>query len=157
MGKYFNTMGQEMFPHLNNKNGFTLVEMLMVLGIVSILILLIPPINTESLKRQQDEQFLETFQFDVLYVQNMSNLIHNENVFIRIYKDSYKILKNNNETIAERPYPFGISINPGGYTDIRFKENGTMLYPRTILITTRHEVYKAVFQLGKGRFYFAKQ
>lgn len=146
----------EMYRNLANQNGFTLMEMLIVLSIVSLLFLILPSINIKSLENQQDKQFLETFKFDVLYVQNMSTLVTTDKAYIRIYKDHYKI-RQKDKIIAERPYPKGLSINHAGHGDIRFHEKGTFIYPRTMIITTRHAVYKAVFQPGKGRFYIAKQ
>ena len=146
-----------MSPNQRIPNGFTLLEVLFVLALLSIILLLLPPINVEVMEKQQEEQFLETFKFDVLYVQSMSNLITNEEVFIRLYKDNYKILRGSTETIAERTYPPGLVIDSRGNNDISFNSTGTFFYPRTIRITTKHNDYNAVFQLGKGRFYIAEK
>ena len=142
-----------MSPNQKTPNGFTLLEVLFVIALLSIFLLLLPPINVEVIEKQQEKQFLETFKFDVLYVQNMSNLITNEEVFIRLYKDNYKILRGSTETIAKRTYPPGLEIDSRGNSDISFNSTGAFLYPRTIRIATKHSNYNAVFQLGKGRFY----
>ncbi|WP_087971669.1 competence type IV pilus minor pilin ComGD [Oceanobacillus rekensis] len=146
-----------MSPYQRIPNGFTLLEVLFVLTLLSVVLVLLPPINVDVIAKQQEKQFIETFQFDVLYVQNMSNLITNEEVFIRLYKDNYKILRGSSETIAERTYPPGLVIDPRGNADISFNTSGTFIYPRTIRITTKNNDYNAVFQLGKGRFYIAER
>ncbi|MGJ9456958.1 competence type IV pilus minor pilin ComGD [Oceanobacillus sp. CF4.6] len=146
-----------MLLNQKNCNGFTLLEVLFVLTSLSVILLLFPTINLDAIEKQQEKQFLETFQFDVLYVQSLSTLNTDEKVFIRLYKDHYKILQGTKKTIAERFYPSGLLIDPRGNADIIFNENGTFLYPRTIKITTKHAVYDAVFQLGKGRFYIAEK
>ncbi|MFC4022802.1 competence type IV pilus minor pilin ComGD [Oceanobacillus longus] len=145
-----------MLLNQTNRNGFTLLEVLFVLTTLSIILLLFPPINMDAIEKKQEKQFLETFQFDVLYVQSLA-LNTDKKAFIRLYKDHYKIFQGTNKTIAERFYPSGMLIDPRGNVDINFNENGTFLYPRTIKITTKHAVYDAVFQLGKGRFYIAEK
>jgi competence protein ComGD len=144
-------------PNQRIPNGFTLLEVLFVLALLSVVLVLLPPFNVDVIEKQQEKQFLHTFQFDVLYVQNMNNLITNDEVFIRIYEDKYKILRGSAETIAERTYPPGLVIDSRGNPDISFSSSGTFFYPRTIRITTKHTVYDAVFQLGKGRFYIAER
>ncbi|WP_067730401.1 competence type IV pilus minor pilin ComGD [Oceanobacillus damuensis] len=146
-----------MFRSRNSETGFTMIELLFVLSILSIVLFLFPPFNLESIEKQQEKQFLETFKFDVLYVQNLSNLVTNEKVFIRLYNDHYKILQGFTKTIAQRDYPGGMEIDSRGNPDISFNENGTFLYPRTIRITTKHSAYDIIFQLGKGRFYIAER
>ncbi|WP_249871107.1 competence type IV pilus minor pilin ComGD [Oceanobacillus saliphilus] len=148
---------RELSPYQSNSNGFTLIEMLFVVSLLSIILLLFPSLNMESVEKQQEKQFLETLKFDVLYIQNLSNLATDEKLYIRLYEDNYKIIKGVTKPIAERPYPDGMVIDYRGNPDLYFNENGTFLYPRTIRITTKYSVYDMIFQLGKGRFYIAQR
>lgn len=145
----------EMYRHLNNNQGFTLLEVLFVLVIFSIISVIFPPFQSEIIEKQKDKQFLETLEIDVLYVQNMTYLTTGENVFIRFYQDNYKIIQGSN-IITERVYPDGWNVDYRLNSDIRFNGKGTFLYPRTIHITTTYSEYRIVFQFGKGRFYIAK-
>ncbi|WP_339228113.1 competence type IV pilus minor pilin ComGD [Oceanobacillus sp. FSL K6-2867] len=144
-----------MYRHLNNNQGFTLLEVLFVLVIFSIISVIFPPFQSEIIEKQKDKQFLETLEIDVLYVQNMTYLTTGENVFIRFYQDNYKIIQGSN-IITERVYPDGWNVDYRLNSDIRFNGKGTFLYPRTIHITTTYSEYRIVFQFGKGRFYIAK-
>ncbi|WP_337019685.1 competence type IV pilus minor pilin ComGD [Oceanobacillus massiliensis] len=148
---------QALSPRRQNYNGFTLLEVLFVLAIFSIVLILAPPLNSETLRKQQEKQFLELFKFDVLYIQNLSSMGTGDKVFIRLYSDHYKILRGTRKPIAHRPYPSGLTIDGRGISDISFNEKGTVLHPRKILITTDHTAYDVVFQLGKGRFYIAEK
>ena len=144
-----------LYQHLKYNHGFTLLEVLFVLAIFSIIMVIFPPFQFESIEKQKDKQFLDTLKIDVLYVQNMSYLTTGEEIFIRFYKDNYKVFQDN-EIIAEQVYPAGWTVDYRQNSDIRFNGKGTFLYPRTIHIKTTYSEYRIVFQFGKGRFYIAE-
>ncbi|MBP2078203.1 competence type IV pilus minor pilin ComGD [Oceanobacillus polygoni] len=144
-----------MYQRLKTNNGFTMLEVLFVLAIFSIIIVIFPPFQLEFFEKKKDKQFLETLEIDVLYVQNMSYLTAGEDIFIRFYKDNYKVFQDS-KIILERVYPTGWAVDYRQNSDIRFNGKGTFLYPRTIHITTTYTEYRIVFQFGKGRFYIAE-
>ncbi|WP_404453002.1 prepilin-type N-terminal cleavage/methylation domain-containing protein [Virgibacillus necropolis] len=73
------------------KNGFTLIEVIFVLGVLSILLLLSTPIKVSILDNQKEKQFLTTFENDILYMQSLSYL--SEEYFgLKIKSDSYTLV-----------------------------------------------------------------
>lgn len=144
---------------MNTKNGFTLVELLFVLGILTVLLLLAVPISTSSLEKQQEKQFLETFESDVLYIQAMASSTPNSYYKIKFYENEYELISGSgftSSTIA-RQYPPGWKFFIRPFREISFKPNGSIRRAGTIDIRSEKAVYKAVFQPGKGRFYIARE
>lgn len=137
------------------RNGFTLLEMLFALGVLSILVFISIPLNIATLEKRQIEQFFHTFESDVLYIQNLTSS-SKEPVKIRFMKDQYKIRKSNHAPLAIRHYPEGLKMDWRKKPDLVFKESGTVINPRTIKVTTKHGTYNIVFPLGKGRCYIVK-
>lgn len=138
-----------------NKNGFTLIEVLFVLGIVSVLLLLSAPLNISTLEKLQDEQFLQVFEFDVLSIQSKATTT-NESIKIILMPDRYKILVSHGKPIV-RPYPTGWKRGNRTINEISFNKNGALRNPGSIQFTTKNAVYVIIFPLGKGRFYIVKK
>lgn len=139
-----------------NKNGFTLIEMLVVLGIVSILLLLSAPLTISTLEKQRDKQFLDVFKFDVLYIQNLASTTK-EPITLTFYKDRYEINKHHKKSFIVRQYPNGWELEERPNNSIKFKQNGTFIKPRTFLIASKNTAYQIIFPLGKGRCYIVKK
>ena len=140
------------------KNGFTLIEMLLTLSILSILFLLTIPVQSDLLTKQQEKQFIELLQQDVLFLQNQSSKHRRDEMYIRFYDDYYSILSWINEPYAHREYPAGWTLVANNQTRlIRFVQTGTILQPRTLVMYTPSEKIYIVFPLGKGRFYIEKE
>lgn len=142
------------------KNGFTLIEMLIVLSMLSILILLAVPQQISILSKQKEEQFIEQLEFDVLLIQNQSNLLlKDSNMYIRFYDNYYSVLGGwSDSTIANRPYPDGwILIINEQHRTLKFSETGTVINPRTLVMYSKNERISIVFPLGKGRFHVARE
>lgn len=137
------------------KNGFTLLEMLFVLGILSILLFISIPLNIATLEKQQIEQFFNTFESDVLYIQSTTTS-SNKPVKIRFMEDRYKIRQSNHAPLAIRNYPEGLKMDWRKKPYLVFNETGTVINPRTIKVTTKQGTYNIVFPLGKGRCYIVK-
>lgn len=139
------------------ENGFTLLEMLIVLVIWSVLILFIVPINFDTLEKQQEKEFFKTLEFDVLYAQNLSTST-TDYVRINVREDSYIIRAGNikNEMI-KRDIPEGWIIDYKRLPLISFDHNGRMKTPGNFLIKTKHSTYKIIFPFGKGRFYVVEE
>lgn len=140
------------------KNGFTLIEMLVTLSILSILFLLTVPVQSELLGKQQEEQFIETLKQDVLFIQNHSSKHTRDEMYIRFYDNHYSILSGVNKPFAERDYPADWTLVASNQTRLlRFVQSGTVLQPRTLVMYTPSEKLFIVFPLGKGRFYIEKE
>lgn len=140
------------------KNGFTLLEMLIVLGMWSILILLSAPLLFSSIDKQQEKHFLDTLESDVLYVQNMSIGSPEKNIVLRFNKNQYTIYDNlTNESFITRELPPDYVLDPRTARNISFNKRGSISKPGTIALKTKRASYKIVFPLGKARCYIAKQ
>lgn len=142
---------------MSNRNGFSLLELLFVLVIVSILILVSVPFYFKSLEKQQEKQFIETLEFDMLYIQSMAMHIRKEDVAkqmenIFFGENDYRIhLRETGEMII-RKYPKNFKVDVRVRSKISFNEKGTIRHPGNIQIKTKHSVYSVIFPLGKGRF-----
>lgn len=136
-------------------NGFTLIELLMALSIVSVMLLLVVPISLSLLERQQEQQFFQTLEFDILYVQSMA---HYETMTTLVFaEDHYRITGGNQGGTIRRSYPKGVTIDYRTDRDITFEYHGSIRNPRTILIHTNNESYRMIFPFGKGRYYIEKE
>lgn len=139
------------------KNGFTLLEMLIVLSIWSVIILLVVPISDPHIAIQREKRFLETFEHDVLFIQRLSTITLEEEVRIEFSDNKYSILRGNkDEIIAERNIPSNWELQLRLLKNISFDHYGRVRYPRTITITTPLSEYDIIFPLGKGRCYIVK-
>ncbi|GAB3052010.1 hypothetical protein GCM10027286_14100 [Virgibacillus ainsalahensis] len=126
------------------------MEVLVVLGVLSILLFLSPPLNISSLEKHQTKQFLETFEYDVLYIQNLATTT-SSHVRLIIRHDRYTIVSPS-KTLAVRYYPSNLEFN-STMENISFTKSGSIRKAGNITINTLDSTYKAVFPPGKGRFY----
>ncbi|WP_196493688.1 competence type IV pilus minor pilin ComGD [Ornithinibacillus caprae] len=137
--------------------GFTLIEVLMVLSIYSILLLLCTPIVLSVISNQQEKQFFETLQFDVLYLQNMSIGSDDYNRMVLDTEYYSIILGNTQEVRTTRKLPPGWSLEKRTLDFISFNANGSIRKAGTIAIHTKTDTYKIIFPIGKGRGYIEKE
>lgn len=139
----------------NEANGFTLIEMLLVISLLSIFILLAIPIQQSISYSEQDERFLEILQYDVLHIQNLARTTR-ENVLIRFNPNHYVVLQSGKK-LYERTLPEHWNIKINNIQDISFTIRGTIRESGNISINTAHAVYKFICPLGKGRCYIEKK
>src|SRR5699024_3835174 len=140
----------------NHRNGFTLLEVLIVLFIWSILVLLIAPIHFSLIETQQEEYFFETFAYDVLYTQSLSSTTK-DYVQINLYEDRYTISRGyKGEILLTQNIPSGWVIKAKAFHTISFDDKGRIRRPGTFFIQTKHHEYAIVFPFGKGRYHVVK-
>lgn len=143
---------------MKNENGFTLIEVLLILCVLAVLVLLSAPINLNVLDNKEEEQFLATFESDLLYIQSVSYL-SNENIRMQIKVDKYTINDGYlGNVIYSRSIPNGWSFDLRTIQSgvISFNQNGTIRESGTIYLNTDKSTFKIVFALGKGRCYIEK-
>ncbi|MFD1850617.1 competence type IV pilus minor pilin ComGD [Oceanobacillus bengalensis] len=133
------------------RNGFTLVEVLFVLTILSILLLFTPKPNLTSLNNIHVQQFFKVLQSDVLYAQTLTPT-SKYNIRIRFYADKY-VVYDDNIILETRNYPKGLSVDTRTNDTFEFSNAGTIKNPRAIIFATKDVEYRIVFPFGKGRFY----
>ncbi|TRM12700.1 type II secretion system protein [Lentibacillus cibarius] len=146
---------------MNNKNGFTLVEMLFVLAVWSVLMLLIVPIPLPLLNEKTEEYFLETLEMDLLYTQSMS-YNSRTNYMLMFPDDRTYVIKQGGYSTVDRPVvkrklPDGWKIQDRLMSVISFNQKGTIRKPGTFAIKTSSSTYNIVCPLGKGRCYIEEQ
>src|SRR5699024_9670321 len=94
---------------MRNNNGLTLLKLMFDIGIWSIIILISAPLLFNSIETQQEKQFFQTFQSDLLYIQNQS-LGTDEKIQINLKKTSYEIVVPGEKQTTQRTLPDGWSI-----------------------------------------------
>ncbi|MYL41782.1 prepilin-type N-terminal cleavage/methylation domain-containing protein [Virgibacillus massiliensis] len=132
------------------RNGFSLIEMLVVLSIVMVLLGISVPPALSILEELESQYVLQTFETDVMKIQHMS-AIHQSRIRIFLYEDKYAILHNSAIKIT-RLLPTGWKIDSTISRNIEFERNGNIKQPRTFYIQAPNKTYKVVFPFGKGRF-----
>src|SRR5690625_184695 len=146
-----------MYKYNNFKNGFTLLEVLVVLIVWSILILLVAPINFSLIEKQQERYFFETFAYDVLYTQNLSTTTK-DYIQLNLYEDRYTIRKGyRGEVLLTQNIPSGSVIKAKVFHTISFDDKGRIRTPGTFYIQTKKHEYAIVFPFGKGRYHIVEQ
>ncbi|HLS08042.1 competence type IV pilus minor pilin ComGD [Lentibacillus sp.] len=138
---------------MTHTNGFTLIEVLFVLGVLSVLVFLSAPLQVSVLDKKTEESFLETLEMDLLYMQSLS---YNSRTHYRLtFPDQGRyVIKKNQATILERKVPEGWKIDARTLPTVSFNKNGTIRAPGTLAIKTLSEQYNLICPLGKGRCYF---
>ncbi|MFD1363067.1 competence type IV pilus minor pilin ComGD [Lentibacillus salinarum] len=142
---------------MNQPDGFTLIEVLFVLAVLSVLILISTPLKVSMLDKQTENRFLQTLEMDLLYVQSMA---YNSRKRYRLtFPDEthYAIKTTKKTTLLEREMPEGWSIDSRTLPNISFKSNGTIREPGTFAIKTETGTFNIVCPFGKGRCYVEKQ
>jgi len=140
-----------------NKNGFSLIELLVVLSMLSIILFIAVPFSYSMIERQQTQQFLNLLESDVFFVQNQSFATY-ETARLIFRDDHYIVFVNlNDEQPKIRYYPKHIQVNHDKNNRITFSNNGYYSSPNTISMSVSGKKYNLIFPLGKGRYYIEKQ
>ncbi|OEH92884.1 competence type IV pilus minor pilin ComGD [Bacillus solimangrovi] len=143
---------------LRQAKGFTLLEMLIVLMIVSVLTSLTLTVFQSVVETKRTEFFLEQFERDLLYAQSYA-INHNCAVYtyIQSEKHAYFIRDCNYNKLLERGYSNDIIVEVGTMQPIiTYKNNGNAVKSGSFYFLIRKDRYKFVQLLGKGRFYVKK-
>jgi competence protein ComGD len=145
---------------MRKANGFTLIEMLVVLTVISVLtVVTIPQIKSLS-ETKELQYFIEQFTDDMLYAQQYA-MVHKTSVTVVFYpyEPTYRVVKGNavGRVLLDRTYSSKLQIQPTTLkSPLIFLANGNVNKSGTILVTHGEHLYKIVFLLGKGRFYVQK-
>jgi len=143
----------------DNEAGFTLIEMLIVLSIVS-LILSIMFIDYSS---RSDEQSFDTwyqqFELDLLYSQKYT-MVTRQVLRLSINRDSNSYsLRNDGSSPAliTRKIPEDWDVRVTSVRNpISFTRYGQIVGPGSISVRTKNARYSITFPFGKSRSYYVK-
>lgn len=138
---------------MNNRHGFTLVEMLITLSIIStITFLAIPPLFS-TYQKWELTNFLNVLEADVLYIQNNS-LFDGKYMHILFMEDHYRLYASDNrEDMIIRTYPANFRSKYIINERISFSDTGTVMNPNTLKFSWQDTTIKLIFPFGKGRHY----
>lgn len=146
------------FPYYQNSLGYTLIEMMMVLSVLSLLLALIFLHITPTQHASSTRHFLEDIQSDLRYTQELAYVNGSSYRFtISPSKGIYNIQSTASSIVRTNQIPEHITIDAGtmGY-QIVFGGNGNVQKAGTLYLKTGKEEYKLVVQVGAGRFYIKK-
>lgn len=143
-----------------HKNGFTLIEMLIVLMIVSTLMILVIPRIDQLEKAKEETYMIEQLTDDLLYAQQYA-MTHKTAVVVVFYnaQGRYRMTESYTlgRTLIDRTLPSQWAFELATLQNpLTFLANGNVNKSGTILIKNGKTTYKVVFLLGKGRFYVQK-
>lgn len=146
------------FHYLINSFGYTLIEMMIVLSLLSILLTLVFLHITPTQNASLTKHFLEEIQSDLRYTQELAYVNGSSYRFsISPSKGIYSIQGNASTVVRTNKIPDHITIDEGtmGY-QIVFGGNGNVQKAGTLYMKAGKEEYKLVVQVGAGRFYIKK-
>ena len=136
--------------------GFTFLELLLVLSIVSILTMLILPVGEKWLINEAEEEALRTFIASVYQMQS----------YAMAYETTTELMLRNNgtsytvhayqtgklETVERADFPEGMRIiSTGAMRRLQFMGTGHIVQPGTITIVMSRRTVELRFQLQHGR------
>lgn len=139
---------------IKNEQGFTLIEMLLVLFIVMCLTGIVTKISLKVAEAKEIERFFAQLQLDIQYIQ-MSSMLLQGDVSMRFESPTnrYLIRKDMNTIYYERPFPKNVEFVPGRSTFVilRYNANGNVSRAGTLLFYTPQGEKKVIITLGAGR------
>jgi len=141
------------------KNGFTLIESILVLSIVSIMSFVLITNIVPIYNQKVIDTFLHQFEKDMMYAQQYA-LVNEQLTYIIFVptENNYTIERNRvSAPLVKREYNDDITIQATNFSNrIGYNGNGSIQKGGTIYISYKAQTYKVVYYLGKGRFTIQK-
>lgn len=140
---------------MNKESGFTLLEILIVLAIVSVFMMLVTPTTVKMIEKKQEKKFIEVFEHDLLLLQS-SSMLSKDHLKLIIKKDTYEISSEFHDYKIVRSFPKGWVLDKRIFSNIGFTSGGrvrnSMRLPFHVNGVRKKCFY--IFPLGAGRGYF---
>ncbi len=141
-------------------SGFTLLEMLLVITLFTTIMTITVPINERVKESIATRDFFETFESDMLFMQNLS-ITKQTPLKLNIFPHDhfYEIREGGlGKLLFKRHYSSTIHIVLGTFhMPFSFNVSGTPIQPGSFTIHIKNKTYKLTFPFGKGRYYVAEQ
>lgn len=133
-----------------DENGFTFLEMLLVLSVVSVLTAVILPIGDRWITKQSEKEALYTFIATIHHAQAyaMANETYTA-IRFRNSGKSYSLFAPSTVTYSTIDFPEGMHLFNG--RTIEFHPEGHILNPGTIVLRTTNGDKRLTLQLQHGR------
>ncbi|WP_112181301.1 competence type IV pilus minor pilin ComGD [Paraliobacillus zengyii] len=144
---------------MNKDSGFTIIELLIVLSILSILLVIGTTFHIKTYQTYQFNRWYQIFESDIMFMQQQT--IASMGSFYMLIKPSSHTYEIRNgglgEIIIERPIPDTWEIKLDTLTmPLSFSTNGTVKQPGKFQIRTPSNSYDITFPFGKGRSYLVE-
>ncbi|MEC0283603.1 type II secretion system protein [Terribacillus saccharophilus] len=136
---------------VHKEKGFSLIELIIVLGLASLLISIGTGVYSHLLVEAEAKQFKKRLEQDLLYLQQYTQFDRSAKLFLE--DDKYQISSSRLKKVLlvqEIPEGYTIKIYPNAMS-FGFNQTGTALSPGNFTIHTPVGTDKLVFPLGKGR------
>ena len=144
---------------VKNENGFTLIEMLMVLGCLTLMLTIVNTITANMFEIYEQKAFLNQLQKDIYYVQTYA-IENKKYVTLRFRTDQneYAAYSYTNNDLISTQKAESIKFKKAGNVLVTYTPAGNIQGPTTINLTDKKgkTIYKLIFQLGRGRFYITE-
>ncbi|WP_062048153.1 competence type IV pilus minor pilin ComGD [Bacillus sp. JCM 19034] len=144
---------------MGQKNGFTLVEVLMVLSMLSLLVviplLIFPTMNNNSF---HSDVIARQIKDDLLFAQQTA-MSQSRQTYIRFSQNSYRVQYSVTDIIIEReniPHLQARSSSLPLYS-ISFTPSGHPTHSGHFFVTIGEQTYRYTIYLGKGMISYSKQ
>jgi competence protein ComGD len=139
---------------LRSKRGFTLIEMLVVLSVVTILISL-GGLSFRSISLIMDKKmFISQLEADLYYAQSYA-MNRKLEVYVQFYAEAnrYVAMDNNHVRIIDRTFsPNNKMLSGSNLTAFSITPDGNISRFGTMYFKTGNEKIKLVVNIGRGRF-----
>ena len=143
----------------SNQEGFTLIEILVVLSIVLILSHFYLSVQNRQPSEDTVDQFLETFENDLFYLQQYTMT---KQIMPQLYFDPsnhmYSIRHASfAQPLIERKYREDIQVKLNNFKNpLTFTSRGNLSNPGSVRIIFKDYRFKITFSFGKGQFKIEK-
>lgn len=140
------------------EKGFTLLEMLIVLMIISVVIFITFGATTNIYNAQLRNNFIDQLYIDLYYAQSIA-ITHRRPTTVAFNNLSGQyVIRQGLETKIFRAYNANVTVLAYtlDLTDIVFLADGNIQKSGTILLKFDDDYYKLTLLLGRGRFYIEK-
>ncbi|MEI5908092.1 competence type IV pilus minor pilin ComGD [Bacillus spongiae] len=142
--------------HHNSQAGFTLLETLFVLFMVSIIFSLATFSFQAFQSQSKQRQFIHQLTIDLYEAQTYA--IHYETaVYVQFYSHKYHVKTQGGKLLFVRQLPENSSVQSNSFNSFTFYPNGNTNRFGTIKFQIENQTIKCTFFIGKGRFYVEKQ
>lgn len=133
----------------NNEAGFTLLELLIVLAIVSLVSIFVLPKMYKTVTNVHAKHYFERLESDVFMIQN-AVLNKEKKAYIYFVNTNYTISMMDQLTINSNPEGLVNEYRPN---QIMFSNKGNIINPSSFIFRDENKRYKLTFPFGAGRGY----
>lgn len=145
---------------MRKESGFTIVELLIVLSILSTLLVIGTTFHIKTYQNYQFNRWYQIFESDLLFMQQLSiTSMGNVYMLIKPSSHTYEIKHGGlGEIVIKRPIPDAWEIKLHTLSmPLSFSNNGTVKLPGKVQIISGTTRYDITFPFGKGRSYLIEK